>query len=747
MPQVSRTIFCRRPSCIEALGGETFPVAFLRRLEKLYCLSTSPSNGYTQGPSSVVATAPRDRGRQGGCPVNASHQESPTVTQRTPETVGPTVQSPIRGRAAGSRTLWMALLLSALALSGCNCKEDPANDKPSNGCTSDAECIAEHDDRWFCRDGECIQGPRYCEEEGDVACCPGQRCSRHGVCLDNYSECSDDEDCRIAGQVCLPRLVNGAEQDVCTFALCENGECPGDLYCFAGFCVGENPCGGGCPSGEACVPSNNSCHPAPMCDETCPEGSILTFGDPHNVDDGCDMDSLFCICEALPPLTTRDTGRHSSLAMLPDGSLAISAYNGDFGDLVVAYFDGAGSLTGTDWVDGIPANAPVVANPAGPRQGIGEPGPDVGRYTSIAAAQGGTLHISYYDRTDGRLKYARRDAGEWTTHVVDEDGDVGRYSSIALTQAGVPTIAYFRRRGLDEERFVTALKVARATTITPGGPDDWSIIVVESAAVTPPPCDGDCPSGQRCVDDGDGSSCHAPVSGCDDCPDGHVCVDLGDGPTCRERLGTTALEDLPDGTGLFPSLVIPPDGTAAVAYYEKLPEGGRLKLAANVDPRTDESGTTHVLDSAEGEDLGRFPSATVDDSGAVVVAYQDAGHGRVLWTRANLSGDVVDSGVVDDGTRDPTGDSLRLVGMDNALVIAADGRWMIAYQDGTAGELLLSIGSGDGWDRQPIATEGAVGFWVDAALGGGDLYVSHAEIKAEPNRPVTTRLRVEVLRP
>ncbi|MFW5878709.1 MAG: hypothetical protein ACOCVR_02725, partial [Myxococcota bacterium] len=436
------------------------------------------------------------------------------------------------GQGPGSRpsslkaamVLTSMLLFSALAFGCEGCKEDPPVENGQEGCQSDVDCVEEHGSRWFCNEGECVMGPRYCEEEGDAACCPGQTCNRYGVCVDRYDTCEEDADCSVAGQLCLPRLVSGSEQQVCTFALCEDGSCGEDLFCFGGYCVGENPCGGGCPEGQACVLSNNRCHPAPMCEETCPEGSVLIFGDPENVDDSCDMDTLFCTCEALPPLAPRDTGRHSDIALLSDGSLAVSAYNGDYGDLVVTYFDSTGAQTGQDWVDGVPAGTSPVANPAGPRSGIDEPGEDVGRHTSIAAAPNGVIHVSYFDVDEQRLKYARRSGEAWSTHVVDEEGDVGRYSAIAVDSAGVPFIAYFRRRGVDEDRFVTALKVARANTTSPETPTDWSIATVDTATVTPPPCDGDCPSGEHCVDDGSGTSCHPTVSGCGECPDTHRCL-------------------------------------------------------------------------------------------------------------------------------------------------------------------------------------------------------------------------------
>ncbi len=57
---------------------------------------------------------------------------------------------------------------------------------------------------------------------------------------------------------------------------------------------------------------------------------------------------------------------------------------------------------------------------------------NVGQYTSIALDAGGYPHISYYDESNQDLKYAYLDASGWHTQTVDSAGDVGMYTSIAL---------------------------------------------------------------------------------------------------------------------------------------------------------------------------------------------------------------------------------------------------------------------------------------------------------------------------
>ena len=67
---------------------------------------------------------------------------------------------------------------------------------------------------------------------------------------------------------------------------------------------------------------------------------------------------------------------------------------------------------------------------------------NVGEYTSLALDSSGSSHISYYDLDNRNLKYARRDGSGWTVQTVDWEGEVGRSSSLALDSSGYPHISY-----------------------------------------------------------------------------------------------------------------------------------------------------------------------------------------------------------------------------------------------------------------------------------------------------------------
>lgn len=109
-----------------------------------------------------------------------------------------------------------------------------------------------------------------------------------------------------------------------------------------------------------------------------------------------------------------DVGQYASLALNPaTGTLAISYYNASSGDLKVAV-----NASGSGWIN-------KTIDSAG----------DVGLYTNIVfMGTNDTMSVCYYDATNHALKNAWQwgGAGPWDTMAIDEDpplGDLGKWPS------------------------------------------------------------------------------------------------------------------------------------------------------------------------------------------------------------------------------------------------------------------------------------------------------------------------------
>lgn len=652
--------------------------------------------------------------------------------------------------------LLLALMAGGLVLTDCHCGKSPTLQKSAlcaNGaksCQKDADC----NDHEACSatGGEqcCAFSARTCKESSD--CCPGQICKRDGHCFDQRVECPNgDSDCGDPGsdRVCLQYTDGQGKTDqVCGYAPCDaSNACAEGLSCFKGFCVGSAPCNGHCDDGAICIPQSNTCWGyGQRCNVSCGPGYLAVEKNPNNIWDSCNNRDVECECAELPALVSSDLGRYASSTATSDGQVAVSMYDGQYGDLVVRTYDASGSVTKTEYVDGVPSSGTIVAGPSGPRGGIADPGPDVGQYTSIAHDATGRLYVSYYDVTDGDLKLAIRDAsGAWTTQTVDSTGDVGLYSSIALDPSGKPTIAYFQRAGAlgsadcpaasgSPPDLVTGVKLAIASSPTPASSSDWTKSFVECAARPPPPCYG-CGQGQLCISDGSGGTvCAASASGCSGCQSSDVCVTQGGAPTCATPYTDKPLLGVPLGVGLYPSVAYK-DTSVVVAYYDRL--NGRVRAATG-------QGTLTPVTIDDGDDVGMFTDLAVEPTGSkrIAIAYHDATNRSLkFWMGTQLAHATVQAdSVIDTGLADPLQDGPSFVGGNVHLLFAQDGNLYAAYQNSTGNDLRVSVRAATGWQLKKSWTQGALGWFADLVQlpSSTALYVSHTQLhtKLQQGHPV-----------
>lgn len=68
---------------------------------------------------------------------------------------------------------------------------------------------------------------------------------------------------------------------------------------------------------------------------------------------------------------------------------------------------------------------------------------NVGSYCCLALDSQGNPGISYYDETNGNLKYAYKSGGTWSKQTVVANDDVGMYSSLDFTSNDKAVISYY----------------------------------------------------------------------------------------------------------------------------------------------------------------------------------------------------------------------------------------------------------------------------------------------------------------
>ncbi|MBX3157639.1 MAG: hypothetical protein KF773_16815 [Deltaproteobacteria bacterium] len=381
-----------------------------------------------------------------------------------------------------------------------------------------------------------------------------------------------------------------------------------------------------------------------------------------------------CICNDNIPLG--HLGPYSDVATGADGSIWVSAYHQSYGDLVVARVEpGRVPDDAWEWVDGVPAGAPVVVPDSKIRGGVAEKGDDVGMYTSIQVAPDGSPMVSYFDAKHASLKFAVKQADGWKLHTVDAgtgglDGAgslVGMYTSLTLrSDDGRPGIAYLAHVS-DGVNVHAEVRFAASQVAVPTSAGDWMTWVVDTAPL----------------------------------PE----VDPSKPP----------IYPLPEGLGLFIDSARLPNQAPVVVYYDR--GAGDLRMA-KFDPARGQFAPAVVLDGSGKVDAGWSPTVGVDRNGVVHVAYVSATGDNLMYVtdQPNARPELVDDGrrivgTTVDGLPKP---EYHFVGDDASITLVNSGTLpVIVYQDATTQQLLLATKQQNGtWLRDDIA--GATDPWPGA---------------------------------
>ncbi len=643
------------------------------------------------------------------------------------------------------------VIVGVLHAEGCDCG-DILNPIPDGG-PAPVACALEDDERCegnqVLKQGQC--SPSGCEADTD--CCPGTRCRLDlNTCwpylLDGEYACEDDADCDDPGQRCREVAVGPRDPlPICVYDRCTgDSDCGEGRTCFHTVCVAQTPCAGGCEDGEVCDVITGQCAAVPAgaigCDAAC--DGIRVLGDP-DIMAGEICCPTVCQCKQLPPIVPRRFGHYSRVA-LSGSEVVVSAYDAEYGDLVLVHYKDDGSYSRIEYLDGVPAGGEVLADPNGPRRGVREPGPNVGTHTSIAADSTGRLRIAYHDRDNKALRVAIQIPGDWTTYTLDapsgEDGRVGTFTDVAVDPDGIIWVSYLVDNVTGTPGFAgpaNGLKVAKSLTNDPRSAADWQFFFVDTRAPFDA-CGGACAASEACTLDG----CQTTATDCPGtCNGGEACVALdapdpdGNTSACAPPPLPVAPEGKPRARGLHTAIVAQTGG-ALVAYYDSI--DGDVRLA-----RLSPTGTAELFvvdgDGQDGRltgDVGRFPSlAVVGDE--VQLAYTDfSRHQLRLWRGTpGTAGtrDLLDTGLSTDGP------GLRFVGAGGRLVSTPGGP-LVVYQDASTLDLKLAEQGQSGFVTQVLLQEGAHGFYSDVVVNDTTAFIVSVQARVDARGQEASRLSV-----
>ena len=318
-------------------------------------------------------------------------------------------------------------------------------------------------------------------------------------------------------------------------------------------------------------------------------------------------------------------GRYTSLAFDKTGNVGISYYDAVYGDLKYARWVG----DNWNWEENTWAIETVDSYG------------DVGRYTSLVFDNSGNPSISYYDATNGNLKYAHWNGVRWETYALDSTDDVGSYSSLAFDSSGNPAVSYYDATNGDLKYW------------------HWNGTGWESKVVDKVGKLGDFGMYNSLAFN---SSGNAAISYYD--------ITNGDLKYARWNGTTWDIEavDSAGDVGSYNSLAFDGSGNPAISYHDVT--NGDLKYAHW-------NGTYWIFEVVDNTGYtGSYTSLAFDASWNPSISYHDATKGDLRY--AHWNGNGWDAETVDD---------INFVGRDTSLAFDDCGDPVISYEGPTNGDL------------------------------------------------------------
>ncbi|MHA2265851.1 MAG: InlB B-repeat-containing protein, partial [Candidatus Thorarchaeota archaeon] len=469
----------------------------------------------------------------------------------------------------------------------------------------------------------------------------------------------------------------------------------------------------------------------------------ITYDDGH---DGLDYATCSaasdCTQSANWIITTIDAAvTYNSIATDSAGNVHVSYYDEGNGDLKYATCSSTSDCTqSANW------NIQTVASTG-----------DVGGYTSIAVDASGNVHMLFTDFTFDNLVYATNsgvtpgtgncDNTDWDCETVDSEGEVGEYTSIAIdSSGGVHGSYYDRTNGALKYVYLAKYRLDVNTAGTGSG------------TVTSSPSGIDC--GTDCSEDysygtsvtltptADTGSTFAGWSGDPDCDDGVITIDSGITCTATFDLqtftltadkagsGTGSVTSSPSGIdcgadcsedylyGTVVTLTATPDnGYSFIGWIGcDLPSGNicDMTMDSNKTVTVEFSSWTNETVDSSGQ-VGMYTSIAIDSSDKAHISYRNSYNGDLKYA-TNASGSWVAE----------TLDSTGIVGDYTSIAIDSSDNVYISYYDVTNKDLKYATNASGSWTYETVDSTGSVGTHTSMAIDSLDnVHISYYD--ASPN--------------
>ncbi len=319
---------------------------------------------------------------------------------------------------------------------------------------------------------------------------------------------------------------------------------------------------------------------------------------------------------------------------------------------------------------------------------------DVGLYSSARMnPQNGLPSISYYDLSNGDLKYASlRPNGEWVLETVDDTGDVGTHTVLRFSSIGEPHIAYYDETNLRPKyAYFNGAEWVKTTIDYPreGGKFIGMDLDLNDTARL---------SFIAGANFNLEYALYVPTSGINETQ----VFTLDNGTQTNGRGGNVNQK-----TNLH-LREVQSDQFPVITYYQA--SLGLLQIAF-FDPThpsrflggPQADWVFRVIDGSEATDIdvGLWSSSYLEDNNKLHIAYYDANREDLKYAWTDLSTDEL---IVE------TVDTEGVVGQGSSMIVDANGIPTIAYYDATNNDLKLATRSFDNkWKKFRVDLKGLVG--------------------------------------